>query len=219
MLWWKFDDGARTREDALDAVARQRLGRHHVAVERHEPAAQPGHSLVDVAVGGHQNIARRHSATVAVHGEAVALAADGGHGRARMDLDAGAQRALEQAQVIEAGVERAMIGNDGAAAVIVGAELAPLTGARQHLEGFAEMAFAQCIFARHALMLPGRQRANEAAAMNELAGDLLLLDQREDPVEGGAHVAIDGGGAFETVPLDQLAEAVLQRAADIAGIA
>src|SRR5262249_46499394 len=92
-------------------------------------------------------------------------------------------------------------------------------GARQHLEGLAEMALAQLVLTRHVLILPGRQGADEAAAMDELAGDLLLLDQREDPVEGGAHIAIDADGPLETVPFDQLAEAMLERAADMGGVA
>src|SRR5215468_10348614 len=136
-----------------------------------------------------------------------------------MQLDAGAERAVEQAQVIEAGMEGAVIGDDRAAAVVVGAELAPLVGGGQHFEGLTEMTLAQRVFARHGLVLSRRARADEAAAMDELAGDLLLLDEREDPVEGGAHVAVDADGALETVPLHDLAEAVLQRAADIAGVA
>src|SRR5215813_7311884 len=55
--------------------------------------------------------------------------------------------------------------------------------------------------------------------MDEIAVDLLPLDELEQPVEGGAHVAIDGDGALDPVAIDERAEAVLERAADITGVA
>ena len=116
-------------------------------------------------------------------------------------------------------MKSSVIGNHRAADIALGTGLAGQPIARDHLEGLAEMLFPQFVLPCHGIVLRLILRGDEASALAQLAIDLLGLHEIEHIVEGGAHVAEHGDRPLQPLMLPDAPEAVLQRAADIAGIA
>src|SRR5260221_7129625 len=81
------------------------------------------------------------------------------------------------------------------------------------------MRLAQFELAGEIVILPLRLGEDEAAADLEAAFDLLPAHAIGDRVEGGVHLAMDGDGVGRAMALHELGETVLERAADIAGVA
>src|SRR5712671_2941933 len=81
------------------------------------------------------------------------------------------------------------------------------------------MRLAQLELAGEIVILPLRLGEDEAATDLEAAFDLLLAHAIGDRIERGLHLAIDRDGVGNAVALHELGETVLERAADIAGIA
>ena len=81
------------------------------------------------------------------------------------------------------------------------------------------MLLPQFVLPCHGIVLRLILRGDEASALAQLAIDLLGLHEIEHIVEGGAHVAEHGDRPLQALMLPDAPEAVLQRAADITGIA
>src|SRR6185437_11077557 len=86
----------------------------------------------------------------------AALAGKAGHRRSPVDDGARSTRRRQQAEIVEAGMERTEIGDEGAADEALGADLAPQLGARQHRELVAEMPPTQLQLAGERLILRRR---------------------------------------------------------------
>src|SRR5215469_3844479 len=116
-------------------------------------------------------------------------------------------------------MDRCEVGDQGAAAIEVARDLVAHRLARQHGELAAEVLLAQRPFLLEIVVLPLRLGEDEAATDLEPALDLLGADALGDGIEGGLHLAIDRDRIGRAILPQQLAEAALQRAADIAGVA
>ena len=81
------------------------------------------------------------------------------------------------------------------------------------------MTLSQFELAREIVVLPSCLGKDEPAADLEAAFDLLLAYALDHGIKGGLHLPVDRDRVVGAVTLQELGETVLERAADIAGVA
>ena len=117
-------------------------------------------------------------------------------------------------------MQRAGAAQHHAAPVIIAADLGALAGRRHHLAVDLEAGLGHLLeVALQHRVLARRLGGDEAPAIAEVAGDLLLLDQLDDEVVRGNRLVRQHLGALRPELRHERAELGPQRAPDIAGIA
>ena len=209
------------RQEAAHDFRRDRLGRDHIGIERDDAPPQPWEEATGISIGREEDIPRLDGASRGRQHKPVRRlgAAQPLDGRMADQHHSGRPRPLEEAALVEAGMDRAEIRNDRSAAEPVGRDLLMHRCSGHHGEFFAEVFSSELELGCESLVLPGRARHDETPATLEGGVDMLGLEAVHDQIEGRLHLAIHGDRMFGAVAALQVAKAVFEGASEIAGVA
>ena len=210
---------SRPGQNSVQHLGLERLGRDNEPPEGHDAALEPRHLAAGVAVGRHQHIACIHVPAWGVNAKSGSVARHAGHRCGGVYDDSRLLRPLQQPKLISARVEPTQIGDQRAAAIDIRADLGVLLAARDERRLVCKVLLAQLYLFAHGLVVGGAECAHEAAALGEVAGDVLLLDEIGDVIVGRLHLLVDRDRALGPVSLEQSAESVLEGLSHIAEIA